>query len=128
MHIWSASGGNQDLQNVRIVSPHTSDGERNCLRGVSDAITAMNVSLPSRLTHGTLFHGTKIPLQKWFLAISLMANAKESLSSCQLARDLGLKQKTCWRMMMAIRTEMGKDNVLLKGIRRGRRNLYRWQG
>ena len=69
-----------------------------------------------KVTHGTLFQGTKIPLQKWFLAISLMVNAKKSLSSCQLARDLGLKQKACWRMMMAIRAEMGKDNVLLQGI------------
>ena len=69
-----------------------------------------------KVTHGTVFHGTKIPLQKWFLAISLMANAKKSLSSCQLARDLGLKQKACWRIMMAIRAEMGKDNVLLQGI------------
>ncbi len=68
-------------------------------------------------THGTLFHGTKIPLQKWFLAISLMeTNAKKRLSSCQLARDLGLKQKTSWRLMMAIRAEMGKDTVLLQGI------------
>ena len=69
-----------------------------------------------KVTHGTVFHGTKIPLQKWFLAISLMANAKKSLSSCQLARDLGVKQKTCWRIMMALRAEMGKDNVLLQGI------------
>ena len=45
-----------------------------------------------------------------------MANAKKSLSSCQLARDLGLKQKAAWRMMKCIRTEMGKDNVLLQGI------------
>ena len=69
-----------------------------------------------KVTHGTVFQGTKIPLQKWFLTLSLMANAKKSLSSCQLARDLGLKQKTAWRMMMAIRTEMGKDNALLQGI------------
>lgn len=69
-----------------------------------------------KVTHGTIFHGTKIPLQKWFLAIGLMANAKKSLSSCQLARDLGLKQKATWRMMMAIRAEMGKDNVILEGI------------
>ena len=65
-----------------------------------------------KATHGTLFQGTKIPLQKWFLAISLMANAKKSLSSCQLSRDLGLPQKTCWRLMMSIRAEMAKDNVL----------------
>ncbi len=69
-----------------------------------------------KVTQGTLFHRTKIPLQKWFVAIGLMANAKKSLSSCQLARDLGLRQRTVWRMMMAIRTEMGKDSVLLQGI------------
>ena len=69
-----------------------------------------------KVTHGTLFHGTKIPLQKWFLAITLMGNAKKSLSSHQLARDLGLKQKTTWRIMMIIRTEMGKNSTLLRGI------------
>ena len=69
-----------------------------------------------KVTHGTLFHGTKIPLQKWFLAIALIANAKKSLSSCQLARDLGLKQKATWRIMMKIREEMAKGNVLLQGI------------
>lgn len=69
-----------------------------------------------KVTHGTIFQGTKTPLQKWFLAISLMANAKKSLSSCQLARDLGLAQKTCWRIMMAIRTEMAKGNPVLQGI------------
>ena len=69
-----------------------------------------------KVTCGTVFHGTKIALQKWFLAIALMANAKKSLSSCQLARDLGLKQKAAWRMMKCIRAEMGKDSVLLQGI------------
>ena len=70
-----------------------------------------------KVTHGTLFHGMKIPLQKWFLAISLMeTNAKKNLSSCQLSRDIGLPKKACWRMIMAIRSEMGKDNVLLQGI------------
>ena len=69
-----------------------------------------------KVTHGTIFQNTKIPLQKWFLAISLMVNAKKGLSSCQLARDLGLAQKTTWRIMMAIRTEMAKGNPILEGI------------
>lgn len=69
-----------------------------------------------KVTSGTIFQGTKIALQKWFLAISLMTNAKKSLSSCQLARDLGLKQKAAWRILMSIRAEMRKDNVLLQGI------------
>ena len=65
----------------------------------------------------TLFQGTRVPLQKWFLAVSLMMNAKKSLSSCQLARDLGLNQKTAWYMQVRIRAEMAaRGSVLLQGI------------
>lgn len=70
-----------------------------------------------KVTCKTVFHGTKIALQKWFLAIALIANAKKSLSSHQLARDLDLNQKTAWYMMTRIRAEMAKKGrVLLKGI------------
>ena len=69
-----------------------------------------------KVTYGTLFHGTKIALQKWFVAIVLMANAKKSLSSHELARDIGLPQKATWRMMTCIRAEMARDTVLLQGI------------
>ena len=60
------------------------------------------------VTCKTVFHGTKIALQKWVLAISLIANAKKSLSSHQLARDLDLNQKTGWYMMTRIRAEIAK--------------------
>ena len=66
---------------------------------------------------GTIFQGTRVPLQKWFLAISLMANAKKSLSSHQLARDLELNQKTAWFMQQRIRAAMASsDGELLQGI------------
>lgn len=70
-----------------------------------------------KVTCGTIFQGTKMPLQKWFTAIALMMNAKKSLSSHQLARDLELNQKTAWSMMHKIRSEMAKKNsVILRGI------------
>ena len=67
---------------------------------------------------GTFFQGTKIELQKWFLAITLMMNAKKSISSCQLARDLDLNQKTAWYMQQRIRSEMMRKEgkALLEGI------------
>lgn len=66
---------------------------------------------------GTIFQGTQIPLQKWFLAIALMVNAKKSLSSCQLARDLGMNQGSCWSMMQRIRRAMaGEERHFLRGI------------
>ena len=70
-----------------------------------------------KVTCGTVFHGTKIALQKWFLAILLIGNAKKSLSSYQLARDLDLNQKTAWYIMTCIRAEMAKKGgALLQGI------------
>ena len=66
---------------------------------------------------GTIFQGTQLPLQKWFLAIGLMVHAKKSLSSCQLARDLELNQKSAWFMQQRIRAAMASDEgALLQGI------------
>ena len=71
-----------------------------------------------KVTCGTVFHGTKIALQKWFLAISLILNAKKGLSSHQLARDLDLNQKTAWYILTRIRAEMVDkvNSIMLKGI------------
>lgn len=68
------------------------------------------------VTIGTLFHDTRIPLQKWFLAISLILNAKKSISARQLARDLEVNKDTAWRMAMKIRESMKSDGELLTGV------------
>lgn len=66
---------------------------------------------------GTIFEKTRIPLQKWFLAIGLLVNAKKSVSSCQLARDLDMNQKSAWYMQQRIRAAMLTDEgELLQGI------------
>jgi len=67
-------------------------------------------------TVGTIFHDTRLPLQKWFLAIDLILNAKKGLSSCQLARDLDVRQATAWSMGHRIRKAMKQDTGLLSGI------------
>lgn len=65
----------------------------------------------------TIFEKTRIPLQKWFLAIGLLVNAKKSLSSCQLARDLDMNQKSAWYMQQRIRAAMlSEESELLQGI------------
>ena len=66
---------------------------------------------------GTIFEKTKIPLQKWFMAIGIMVNAKKSVPSFQLARDLELNQKSAWYMQQRIRAAMAADQApLLQGI------------
>lgn len=65
----------------------------------------------------TIFERTQLPLQKWFLAIGLVVNAKKSLSSYQLARDLELNQKSAWYMQTRIRGAMAAaQGDLLQGI------------
>ena len=65
---------------------------------------------------GTMFHKTRIPLRKWFLAISIILNSKKSISSTALARHLDMNQKSAWYMEMRIRAQMVDDDTLLKGI------------
>lgn len=61
------------------------------------------------VTVGTIFHHTHLPLQTWFLALSIMLNAKKNVSNAQLARDLGIPYKTAWSLALRIRTAMLTD-------------------
>lgn len=68
------------------------------------------------VTVGTIFHDTKLDLQKWFLAISLILNAKKGISARQLSRDIKVNKDTAWYMGMRIRKAMIEQNDLLTGI------------
>lgn len=59
---------------------------------------------------GTIYENTKIPLSTWFAAIYLLTAHKKGISSYQLARDLGVTQKTGWFLLHRIRLIMGEPN------------------
>ena len=65
---------------------------------------------------GTIFEKTRVPLQKWFLAIALTINAKKSLSSYQLARDIKTTQQTALYIQHRIRAAMTDNDRVLQGI------------
>lgn len=67
-------------------------------------------------TVGTIFHNSHIDLQRWFLLISLMLNAKKGLSAMQAARDLDMRRPTVWSMMHRIRAALADDGKLLAGL------------
>ena len=52
---------------------------------------------------GTAFANTKLPMRAWFYAMMLFLSHKRGISSCQLAKDLGITQKTAWKMLHKIR-------------------------
>ncbi len=52
---------------------------------------------------GTVYEESRIPLQKWFLATFLMATSRKGISSHQLAREIGVTQKTAWFVLGRLR-------------------------
>lgn len=52
---------------------------------------------------GTIFHDSKIPLQKWFMAIWMITSHKKGIASTTLARDIDVTQKTAWFMLHRLR-------------------------
>jgi transposase-like protein len=55
---------------------------------------------------GTIFEDSPISLDKWCVATWLIGNCKNGVSSCEIARDLGVTQKTAWFMLHRIRRAM----------------------
>jgi transposase-like protein len=53
--------------------------------------------------HGSIFEDSKLALRLWFKAIFLMTSHKKGISSHQLARDLGITQKSAWFVLHRIR-------------------------
>jgi transposase-like protein len=66
-------------------------------------------------TTGTLFHDSHLPLQKWFMAMALMAEAKKGISANQVARHLGIQYKTAWYLCHRIRKAMQELNIVPLG-------------
>lgn len=75
-----------------------------------------NCNTSFSVTVGTIFHHTHLPLQKWFLALTLILNAKKGISSRQLGRDLQVTKDTAWSMQMRVRNAMIEQGELLNGI------------
>jgi transposase-like protein len=55
---------------------------------------------------GTIFEDSALPLDKWFVAIWMVANCKNGISSYEMARALGITQKSAWHMNHRIRLAM----------------------
>jgi transposase-like protein len=52
---------------------------------------------------GTIFENSTIPLAKWYMAIFIMSTHRKGISSVQVARDIGVTQKSAWFMMQRVR-------------------------
>jgi hypothetical protein len=66
---------------------------------------------------GTIFHDTKLPLRKWFMAIWMITNHPKGIASTTIAKDLKVTQKTGWHLLHRIRhaARTKSFNAPLKG-------------
>ena len=60
---------------------------------------------------GTLFHDSKLPLRKWFLAVYIICESKKGVSANQLKRMLGISYKTSWYLCHRIRAAMQEPDA-----------------
>jgi len=59
------------------------------------------------LKTGTIYEDSPLGLDKWLTATWLVANCKNGVSSCEVARALNITQKTAWFMDHRIRFSLG---------------------
>jgi transposase-like protein len=59
---------------------------------------------------GSLAEDSAISLDKWLTALWLLSNCKNGISSCELARDLDVTQKTAWFMLHRIRLALQDES------------------
>src|SRR6266852_2464435 len=64
---------------------------------------------------GTIMEDSALPLDKWLVAIWLIANCKNGISSYEVAKDLGITQKSAWFMLHRIRLAMQTRSFLKMG-------------
>jgi transposase-like protein len=65
---------------------------------------------------GTIFERSHVPLHKWLYAMYLLVTARKGISSMQLAKEIGVTQKTAWFVLGRLREACGTDIGKLAGV------------
>src|SRR5437870_4499436 len=64
---------------------------------------------------GTIFEDSALGMDKWMIAVWLIVNAKNGISSYEVGRALGITQKSAWFMMHRIRLALHEKTVVKLG-------------
>lgn len=64
---------------------------------------------------GTIFEDSPLGLEKWLPAVWIITTAKNGVSSCEIARSLGVTQKSAWFMLHRIRKAMQNGSMMKLG-------------
>ena len=64
---------------------------------------------------GTVFQRSHIPLNKWLYAIYVLETSRKGISSVQLAKEVGITQKSAWFMLHRLREACDVEVAPLSG-------------
>ena len=65
---------------------------------------------------GTVMQDTNVPIRTWLLAVYFIHSARKGISSVQLAKHLGVIQRTAWFLGHRIRKAMEEGDFLVAGV------------
>jgi transposase-like protein len=99
------------------------EGPRCPVCGVGDRITARKKGFyrcnqckeDFTVRTGTIFERSHVPLHKWVYAMYLVVTARKGVSSMQLAKEIGVTQKTAWFILGRLREACKDELTMLQG-------------
>src|ERR1700686_537692 len=65
---------------------------------------------------GTIFERSHVPLHKWLYSMYLLVTSRKGISSMQLAKEIGITQKSAWFVLGRLREACGGKLETLRGI------------
>lgn len=89
---------------------------RHSLTKKSNRYHCNNCNSSYSVTVDTIFHKTRIDLQKWFLAIDLIFSTSQKITSRELALKIETTKDTAWRIIKEIKNAVLKQDSLIQKI------------
>jgi transposase-like protein len=114
----------QEAARVHLEKQLWPNGPRCPICGLGERITARKEGFYRRnqckedftVRTGTIFERSHVPLHKWIYAMYLLLTARKGISSMQLAKEIGITQKSAWFLLHRLREACGSKLEMLQGI------------
>ncbi len=104
------------------VCPDCKSGERvsalgTCATRKAGYYRCLSCDFDFTIRTNTIFERSKVPLNKWLYAMYLLVTARKGISSLQLAKEIGVTQKTAWFILGRLREACGGPDGPLDKLR-----------
>ena len=96
--------------NDKVISPY--DPNSKVYKCANNWYKCKNTKRFFNVKTGTTFANTKLKLRDWFVATYLFTSHKKGISSCQLAKDLNITQKSAWYLLDDLRSNLKQSNFI----------------